>query len=158
MEEEYIRIEQYPSRKPRLGIWLAQRVIKRRQDRIASGHPDPYEGDDESSIANNIARKSTMRIVMDAMVLQALLIDKEEGRSTGLTTEQFPPEGEIYIEADEPGLSLYEINQKILAGEDNYPTAGIGLIHPYQLEATQPLINPVTGEEVNYTAQTADSQ
>ena len=150
MPDEYIRLDQYPGRKPRLGMWLAQRVMARFQEDVRSGHPNPMDGEDiESTVANIITKTNTTRIVMDSLLLQTLLMQGDDPNPQGISRDRHPPDGDLYIEADEPGMTMDELTQGILSGEDQEDSTGIGLIHPHLVEAAQPIVNPQTGERVH---------
>ena len=149
MPDEYIRLDQYPGRKPRLGMWLAQRVFARFQEHMNSGDPNPMDEDDiESSVANIITKTDTTRIVMDSLLLQSLLM-QDEDQPTASISNRRTPEGCLYIEADEPGMTMDELARRILSGEDQEDSTGTGLIHPHLVEAAQPIINPKTGEIID---------
>ena len=148
--EEYIRLDQYPGRRPRLGMWLAQRVFARFQESVSSGHPDPMGEDDiESTLANLITRTDTTRVVMDSLLLQTLLMEGDDPNPQGIARDRQPPDGDLYIEADEPGMTMDELARRILSGEDQEDSPGTGLIHPHLIEAAQPIVNPLTGKAVD---------
>ena len=112
-EERQIRPEEYPARKPRLALWLQDRLTRKQQENRAAGTSNKLLTPEELTeyiMVKAITRTTTKRILMQLEEMQALLINQDRPGPPGLSPDRYPMESVIYIEAHQPGLTAQETN------------------------------------------------
>ena len=147
--ERYIRPDQYPCRKPRLTLWLWERLARRLENGgRAPGQPTEESEQIEAITANALSKTSTRRIIMDLNQILDFLDQTPGAEPLALRPEEYPQPGTVYIEAHRPAPTLAETRIDLLRNDAAETSSGFGLFNTSQIEAVQSISRHGTAEPI----------